>query len=279
MSRANKMMFASVIALLTFVVFAGITAQSVSNMSDLISRSSFSNEEGIPKHWEGTDSYSAVSVNTEVRVDGDHLAYLTSIENKSTTEDLFLTDIASKISDSKHAGFVAFSSDSLEYSYSKNNPESWQKIEGTNEDGSYQFNDGIHIGVSGTSSSKVYLRYNLSPEIGNVTDKISFHLLDAYGNYGVAVSDSAIAYEETNTEIVAVENSRGDDNSGESAFAEPLGVFSESSDLLAVSTSSATMAAISPEGTVASTIIIIATLGLFVGSLIAFLVFRNYKKS
>ena len=270
---------ASIVAIITFVAFAGFTALSVVNVSDSISRSSFAGKDGVPKVWSGAAFSSPVIVNTEVKNSGDHLVYLTAIENKSSSSELHLTDLASRISDSKHTGFISFDANSLEYSYSKNDPHSWKKIDVTNSEGSYQLDNAIHLGVSGSSSSKVYLRYNLSPEVGNVTDKISFRIQDNDGNYSVATSESSIAYEETATEIVAVENNRKDDNSGESAFAEPLGVSSEPTDLASISSSSAVLAVISPENVAISTIIAIAILGVFAGSLVAFLVFKKPSKA
>lgn len=275
----NKKIFslASVGAVLAFIIFAGFTAISVLNVSDLISQSSFSGKDGVPNAWTGTTYSSPISTSTEVRVSEDHLSYLATIENTDSTE-VYLTDIASLISDSKHTGFLAFDPSSLEYSYAKN-ATSWNELSGVNKDGVYELDNAIRIGAMGTSSSKVYLRYNLSPENGNVTDKISFRVKNAEGEYSVAVSDSSIAYEDTTNEIVAVGSSRTnlDEENGESAFAEPLGVFSEGSNLSLISTASAALAAISPESTTASIIIIVAILGLFVGSLIAFLITKNHK--
>lgn len=268
---------ASVGAVLAFIAFAGFTAVSVLNVSDLISRASFSGKDGVPTAWTGTTYSSPVSTSTEVRVSGDHLSYLATIENGEESE-VYLTDIASLVSDKSNTGFLSFNPSSLEYSYTKNSTV-WNKVTGVNRDGTYELSDAIRIGSIGTSSSRLYLRYNLSPENGNVTDKISFRVKDADGRYSVAVSDSSVAYEDTVNEIVAVSNSRTslDENSGESAFAEPLGAFAEDSNLSSISTASAAMAVISPESTTASTIIIIAILGLFVGSLIAFLVAKNHQ--
>ncbi|MBR0416143.1 hypothetical protein IJI64_03225 [Candidatus Saccharibacteria bacterium] len=274
----RKTAVASVVAVLTFVAFAGVTAFSVSNVSDLISRSSFSGKDGVPTAWTGTTYSSPVSTNTEVKNAGDHLAYLATIENKESNE-VFLTDIASLISDNQHTGFITFNPSSIEYSYSKNSA-TWNTLSGINLDGVYKLNDAIRIGAAGTSSNRVYLRYNLSPDYGNVTDKISFRVKDINDNYSVAVSDSSIAYEETVNEVVAASSSRTnlDSSSSESAFAEPLGAFSEDSDLSTISTTTAAIAAISPESTTASIIIVIAILGLFVGSLIAFLVIKNHNQ-
>lgn len=274
----RKTVVASVVAVLTFVAFAGVTAFSVSNVSDLISRSSFSGKDGVPTAWTGTTYSSPVSTNTEVKNAGDHLAYLATIENKESNE-VFLTDIASLISDNQHTGFITFNPSSIEYSYSKNSA-TWNTLSGVNQDGVYKLNDAIRIGAAGTSSNRVYLRYNLSPDYGNVTDKISFRVKDINDNYSVAVSDSSIAYEETVNEVVAASSSRTnlDSSSSESAFAEPLGAFSEDSDLSTISTTTAAIAAISPESTTASIIIVIAILGLFVGSLIAFLVIKNHNQ-
>ena len=272
----RKSAVASVVAVLTFVAFAGVTAISVSNVSDLISRSSFSGKDGVPTVWTGTTYSSPISTNTEVKNAGDHLAYLATIENKDS-KAVFLTDIASLISDDKHTGFIAFSPASIEYSYSKNS-STWNNLSGTNQNGVYELQEAIRIGAAGTSSNRVYLRYDLSPEYGNVTDKISFRVKDDNNNYSVAVSDSSIAYEETANEIVAASSSRTnlDDDSG--AFAEPLGAFTEELNLSTISSASAAIAAISPESTTASIIIVIAVLGLFVGSLIAYLIIKNHNQ-
>lgn len=277
--NSKKSSIASAIAVFAFVAFAGVTAFSVLNVSDLASRSSFSGRDGVPTAWTGTTYSAPVSTSTEVKIVGDHLSYVATIENKEP-RDVYLTDIASLVSDDKHNGFIAFNPNSVEYSYSKTST-SWDQLVGTSADGVYKLNHAVRIGAAGTSSNRLYLRYNLSPEFGNVTDKISFRVADAEGNYSVAVSDSSIAYEETASEIVAASSSRTslDENSGESAFAEPLGAFSENSDLSTISTTTAAIAAISPESTTASTIIIIAILGLFVGSLIAFLVIKNQKST
>ena len=268
---------ASAGAALAFVAFAGVTAVSVINVSDLISRSSFSGKDGVPTAWTGTTYSSPVSTSTEVKTVGDHLSYLATIENNEDKE-VYLTDIASLISDNSHTGFINFSANSLEYSYTKNST-TWTAVSGRNADGAYQLNEPIRIGALGTSSSRVYLRYNLSPEYGNVTDKISFRVKDNEGYYSVAVSDSSIAYEESVNEVVAASNSRAsiDEDSAEAAFAEPLGVSSENTNLDLIFTTSAVMASIAPESTTASIIIVIAVLGLFVGSLIAFLVAQNHK--
>ena len=269
---------ASVGAVLAFVAFAGFTALSVINVSDLISRSSFSGKDGVPTAWTGTTYSSPVSTSTEVKVAGNHLSYLATIENNEERE-AYLTDIASLISDNKHTGFISFNPNNLEFSYVKNNTV-WTPVSGTNKDGVYELTDAIRIGAIGTSSSRVYLRYNISSEYGNVTDKISFRVKDADDNVSIAVSDSSIAYEETTNEIVAATNSRTnlDDNSAETAFTEPLGAFAEGSNLTLISTAATAMVAISPESTTASVIIIIAVLGLFVGSLVAFLVASNSRK-
>ena len=272
----KKMAIISVIALVLFIAFAGFTAHSVFKVSDLVSHSSFSNKDGIPTLWEGTTFSSPVSINTEVKSAGDHLSYITVIENKSIDGELYLTDLASRVSDSKHTGFISFAPSSLGYSYSGNDLN-WTQVDGLNKDGTYQIGRAIRIGPATSSSNKLYIRYNLSPENGNVTDKISFRLKDSAGNYSVASSESSIAYEQTSSEVVAVENKRTDDNSGESAFAEPLGVFSEASSLSSISTSAITLATISPESITTSTIIVIAILGLFVGSMIAFLVIKNHN--
>lgn len=268
---------ASIGAMLAFIIFAGFTAVSVLNVSDLVNRSSFSGKDGVPTAWTGTTYSSPISTSTEVRVSDNYLSYLATIENTDSKE-VYLTDIASLISDSKHTGFLAFDPSSLEYSYTKNST-TWNEVNGVNQDGVYELDEAIRIGATGTSSSKVYLRYKLSPENGNVTDKISFRVKNAEGGYSVAVSDSSIAFEDTSNEIVAVDSSRTnlDEENGESAFTEPLGVFSDGSNLSLISTTSAALASISPESTTASVIIIIAILGLFVGSLIAFLISKNHK--
>lgn len=272
----RKSAVASAVAVLAFVAFAVVTAFSVSNVSDLISRSSFSGKDGVPTAWTGTTYSSPISTNTEVKNAGDHLAYLATIENK-TSNEVFLTDIASLISDNKHTGFISFNPSSIEYSYSKNNT-TWDSLSGANQSGVYKLNNAVRIGASGTSSSRVYLRYNLSPDYGNVTDKISFRVKDINDNYSVAVSDSSIAYEETTNEIVAASSSRTNIDDENGAFVEPLGAFSEESNLATISSATAAIAAISPESTTASIIIVIAALGLFVGSLIAFLVIKNHNQ-
>lgn len=277
-SSTKKMTTVSIIALALFIAFVGFTGFSVFNISGLISRASYSNKDGVPTLWDGATFSSPVSINTEVKSAGDHLSYLAIIENKSMDGELYLTDLASRVSDSKHVGFINFDPSSLGYSYSGNDT-AWTLIDGLNKDGTYQISKAIRIGPANSSSNRLYIRYDLSPENGNVTDKISFRLKNSAGNYSVATSESSIAYEQTSSEIVAVENNRKDDDSGESAFAEPLGVFSESSNLSAISTSAIAMATISPESITASTIIIIAVLGLFVGSMVAFLVIKNHHSS
>lgn len=275
-SISKKMTIVGIVATAAFVAFAGFTAQSVINMSDLVSRTSLSDEKGVPSLWSGAPYSSTVSTSTQVKDAGDHLAYLTVIENKSSSTPIYLTSIASRINDSKNTGFISFEQGSLEYSYSVSS-SAWTEISGSVDSGTYKLDNALRLGPSSTSSNKVYIRYKLSPETGNVSDKISLLFEDESGVSSIATSESSIAYEKAENEVVAVENSHStaDDTSAESAFAEPLGAVSEATSLSTITTSSIGSINIPPEAITASLIAIVAVLGIFVGSLVTFLVIKN----
>ncbi|MBO7720369.1 hypothetical protein J6S35_01890 [Candidatus Saccharibacteria bacterium] len=275
-SISKKMTIVGIVATTAFVAFAGFTAQSVINMSDLVSRASLSDDKGVPSIWSGTAYSSAISTSTQVKDAGDHLAYLTVIENKSSHIPVYLTSIASRINDSKNTGFISFDQGSIEYSYSASS-SAWMEISGTVDNGTYKLDNALRLGPASTSSNKVYLRYKLSPEAGNVSDKISLLFEDEDGATSIATSESSIAYEKLENEVVAIENSHStaDDNSAESAFAEPLGAVSEATSLSTITTSSIGSINIPPEAMTASLVAVVAVLGIFVGSLITFLIIKK----
>ncbi len=272
------------IALLAFVAFAGLTAYSVNHLSSEISHTAVANVDGVPLAWRSSQLSDAISTQTEAEVKDGYIAYTTSVTNTSLTDSTVITHIASYIN-GEHKGFVPLSTNSLEYSYYPEATDSWTPAAVTapgegEED--FKLASEIYLGTGDSSNNTVYFRYLVAPsEAGNISDKVAF-LTKTSDDIRLTISDNTVAYEPSNPdEVVAVsESSREivDDESGNAAFAEPLGVTSETPVIATISLASIGNIALSPEVTAGSLIVLVVCLGIFVASLIAYLASRKKEE-
>ncbi|MBR5621331.1 hypothetical protein IKW75_02525 [Candidatus Saccharibacteria bacterium] len=265
------------IAVVIFVAFVGFTAFSVNRLAAQVDDTTIANIDGVPSIWNEYRSASTITSRTEAEVKDGYVAYTTAVTNTSYDSSTSITHIASYINGGTK-GFVPLDTNSLEYSYYPDAIGSWTPIAVTAPGESaedFKLSSEIHLGTSGSSDSTVYFRYFVSPSTyGTINDKIAFIARTDSGSE-VSVSDTTIAYEETSTETVAVAE---EDKTGESAFAEPLGVTSETPSITAVSTATIGAIAISSDVVTGSLIALVVCLGIFVFSLIAYLISRKKEE-
>ncbi len=274
MNASNKKpgMTICAIAVGVFVAFAGITAFAVNQLATQIDDTTISNIDGVPSSWKEYRSTSAISSHIESEVKDSHIVYTVAVTNTSQASSTAITHIASYI-DTGAKGFVPLDANSLEYSYYPEAEGSWTPIAvsapGEDEE-AFKLASEIYLGTNDSSSNTVYFRYFVAPSLyGTVSDKVAF-VTRTDSEPAVSVSDNLVAYEETSAEVVAVASE--EDGSGESAFAEPLGVTSDMPSITAISTATIGAIAISPDVVTGSIVILAICIAVFVISLVAYLI-------
>lgn len=277
------------IAVLTFIAFAGLTTYSVNQLSSEVSHTTIANVSGTPSSWDNYRAADNIISQTESQVKDGYVVYTTSVTNTSQTNSAAVTHIASYIS-GESKGFVPLSTNSLEYSYYPDAANSWTPVavsapgEG---DEDFKLASEIYLGTGDSSNNAVYFRYFVAPsEEGTISNKITFLTKTSDDESLISVSNNSIAYTDTTSDIVAVSDQDQNqpqelatvDNTGESAFAEPLGATSEAPAVTTISLAGLGAIVISPEVMTGSLIVLVVCLGIFAASLVVYLVARKKEE-
>lgn len=274
-----------IIAVAIFIAFAGFTAYTVNHLSAEIDDTTIANKNGIPSAWTNYDMANTLSSQTSSEIAGDHIVYTTSVTNTDLNNSASITHIASYL-DGETKGFLPLDSSSLEYSYYPDASSSWTPVTvvspGEDED-SFKLSSEVYLGTGDSSDNTVYFRYSVAPSTsGVVSDKIAFLAKTVSDKTGIAISDNSIAYEPSSSdEAVAVSESDQtptESASGEDAFAEPLGVTSESPIATAIPVATIGTIVIPADIMTGSLIVLVVCLGIFTASLIAYLISRKKEE-
>lgn len=284
----KKYSIVTVTATVLFIAFVAFTAGTVNNFTSLVEQSGLSSHNGVPATWNDKDALAGLSSETFTENKGGYLQYTTVVRNTNTGRDATLTHVASYYSEPSNSGFVPFNTSGLEYSYSPNTKGSWNKVSvsaPSPDETGFKLGTEINLTSSENEHNVVYFRYIVSPDQeGTIIDKVSFLAKNAQGQKGVIVSDQAsISYERPNSvEVLALSGkSLSEDPSGESTFAEPLGVMSDTSSTDVISATALGSFSLSSETTNRNIIIVVAIVCGFAACLIAYLIIRtraNAKK-
>lgn len=225
----------SIIALVTFIAIAGITAFTGFNTRREVEDKTIANIENSPKAWGEIESKNVVansSLSGEV-IDSKYIQWTVAITNSNSGDSLYVTHLAAFLSeDENKSGFIPLASNSLEYSYTPDNASSWTKIglgsPGSNEN-AFKLNSDLHLGTLGTATDTVYFRFYIEPERGTkrVNNKVSFLMRNSKGEAGYASSVAMIAYEDSVlAEAQALAKADAGDGTTSENYADPLGMFS-----------------------------------------------------
>lgn len=233
---------------LAFVAIAGVTAAVVGLTTQSVARTSnLFNESGVPTAWtNSTDNASGIVSGVSAQVSeyeeaGRFVQYNSYVKNNSTTPR-YVTHISSYLTstDSGHNGFVPLSEATIEYTYTPDNQDSWQRLAisapANNPDG-FKLANSLYLSTMNEPMNTVYFRYNVSAKdtpADELSSQLAF-LVSEDGKDQLSVASSTIAYgpdpsgaEESVIAAVDESPSTTDPLSEdlESATAKPLGVVS-----------------------------------------------------
>lgn len=296
-----------IIMVMAFVAFAGFSAITVITTRKGIDATVIATKSQTPEAWANIPASADVKTNLDVTTDGSIVLYTASITNTKEDGSLYLTNFASYL-DEAHGdndGFLPLSSDTVEYTYSPTDASSWQALglsAPKNGTTGFRLANAITIGPAGSNTDTVYVRYQISPSADQdvVSNKVAVLIDDIYGYKSSATTSASVAINivEADPYIVAADTPNpnphaifdelfGDGNSssenattvavnedenGESAFTQPLGAFSEVTDLKTIASVTTTETEVDDSFLSTASMILIAILAVFAIAFVGYIV-------
>jgi|GEM_PF-2432141 len=137
-------------------------------------------------------------------IDNTLVEYTTSISNVDPENILYLTKIASYIEVEDDDGFLGLGSDSLEYTYTPDDDDSWQSVALTvpdNTDTAFTLTTPLTLGQAKTSTDTLYFKYYVRPtkNSGTITNTVSYLTQNKAG-------DTGITYDYTSTKFAELKD-------------------------------------------------------------------------
>lgn len=269
------------LAVLAFIAFAGLTAYAVNHLSAEVDSATIANKKGVPAIWSSYDTPTTLSSQAKSEVAGDHIVYTVSVTNVDPNNPATVTHISSFI-DGETKGFLPLDASSLEYSYYPNASSSWTPVAvmspGENEE-NFKLSSEIYLGTGSSSNNTVYFRYSVTPSAsGTVGDKVALLTKTANDKVGIVTTDNSIAYEPASSDETIAASESDEAKSGEDAFAEPLGVTSETPIATAIPITAIGAVIISPDVMTGSLIVLVVCLGIFAAALTSYLIARKKEE-
>ena len=283
--RFGTVIFA--VAVLAFLAITSVIAFTGFSAHSEIEDKSIANLENSPKNWNTAESKQVVANSTltgEV-IESKYIQFTVSVTNANSGDGVYVTHLASYLSeDDKESGFVPLAANSLEYSYTPDDGDSWTKLKlnaPSTDENAFKLGSDLHLGTLGTATDTVYFRFYVEPgkDVKKVNNKVSFLLKNSKSEVGYTSSIATIAYEDAilaakTKEIAKVE---ADENVAEGSYADPLGMFSFIPGVDVVTSVIGDSTGINQEVLVAGMVAIIAGLGVFVICLITYIPIARKK--
>ncbi len=232
-SRANRLRrrnrIASVIPVVAFVIFAGITAFTVLGATNTANTPSIANQDGVPNNWATT--LASVETTIEAKtISNSYVEYTVAMHNPSPDSTLTLTHLSSYVSGSGKEGFISLDGSNLEYSYFPDN-NSWETLELShpgNDFSSFRLGSALTLGANGSALDTIYFRYDVLPETsdGIIEDRVSALLVNDYGDAAYTTSSTSIAYSNMGVQIAEQPTADGTEiaMNDDGSYTKPLGV-------------------------------------------------------
>lgn len=212
-----------------FVVLAlvAVATVAVGNARQALNSGALADANGIPTAWAAqSHEIMAVSELTAKVVDNQLVQYTTSVRNTDAGRVLYLTHIASYLSDGEVAGYVKLKDSSLRYTYTPEDDESWRTVAvsaPSNTGDGFRLGRKLAVGKAGTESDTIYVQYSVLPATasGIISDRVAFLMTDQKGaEVGYTYSSATVAYHDLDEEVIASQVVKP---AGDEPFAQPLG--------------------------------------------------------
>lgn len=229
--KAN--LFVKGAALAMFVGVAVLVTITVFRANADVAEGVIANRTNTPKTWNTKDSLNVVansSLSAVVR-DGKYIEFTSEVTNANMADSVYITHVASYMATDGEDkdGFMLLSGNSLEYTYTPDNTESWARVnlaKPNNSKDGFKLENELHLGVAGTKTDTVYFRYYVVPEDGQtqtVNNKISYLLRNDNGENGYVASTATVAYHDLNSAIATTTGGQKGASDTSNAYVNPLG--------------------------------------------------------
>lgn len=247
----NASLFVKVATILAFIAVSGIVTVTAFQANKQVEDQVIAGANRLPKNWNASASLESVA-NTALSakvINGKYVQYTASVENAAADEDLYITHLAAYLSSDgvQSDGFMSLDGNSLEYSFTPDNADSWRSLPLAAPDSkeAFRLTSEIRLGRAGDNNSNtVYFRFYASPEdseVSTISNKFSCLLRTASGQTGYAASTNTVALSASASDpVVATVDSA--DSAVADTYTAPLGV---SSFVPEIETVSKTVASIS----------------------------------
>ncbi len=290
-----------------FVAFAGFSAITVIGLRQNIDTTAIASNSQTPESWANFPVSADVKTNLDVATDSSVALFTTSVTNTKEDGLLYLTNLASYLDEAHgdHDGFLPLDSETAEYTYTPDDSSSWQALSISapkNGVTGFRLTNALALGPAGSNTDTLYIRFQVSPSADDdiISDKVAFLLDDNYGYRSSATASTSVAIhivendpyivatdDTTNTNPHAIfdelfgDNSNSsntstvatkEDENGDSAFAQPLGVFSEVTELKTIATVANTDTEVDGSFMSTASIILVAILVVFAIALIGYII-------
>lgn len=287
-AKHNANLFIKIAVVVAFVGVSAIVAGIVFKANSEISSRSIADESGVPKVWTESSRANSIvassSLSATIPNGGKYIQYTARVTNEDPEDSLYVTHLASyMISDgSDEDGYMKLSGESLEYSYTPNDDDSWKQIGLTRPSKSkeaFKLTEDLPISKAGSETNSVYFRFYIAPEdsqTNTINNTLSVGLRDDSGENGYITSGTMVAYQQKETPTIAVVSKDGSSENGvSSTYVQPLG---ESSYRPGIATVSGTIVNGEMDGNFLSVsiIVMVATVILFAICLAIYLPLRKY---
>ena len=296
-----------VIMVAAFVAFAGFSAITVINTRKGIDSTVITSKIQTPESWSNIPTSSDAKTSLDVATDNSVVLYTASITNTKEDGSLYLTNFASYLDEAhgNHDGFLPLNNETAEYSYNPTDTNSWQTLNISapkNGMDGFRLDNSLAIGPAGSNTDTIYIRFQIAPTADQdvVSNKVAVVVDDGYGYRSSATASTSVATNivEADPYVVAADTpnanphaifdklfGEGDsssdgattvavneDGTGESAFTQPLGAFSEVTDLKTIANVATSNTEVDGSFTSTASMILLAILAVFAIAFIGYIV-------
>ena len=288
--------------------FTGVSAIMVKNIHQSVGSAIIASSNSTPAAWSEIPTSSDAKVELDVITNDAVVLYTVKITNTRSDDPIYLTNLASYLDEAhgNHDGFLPLNSNTVEYTYNPADAESWTALELSapkNSTKGFRLANTLAI----APSSPLYVRYQLTPSLDQdvLSNKVAVLLDDGSGYLASATGSNSVAIDiESSPVVVAADTEssnpnaifdemaaagvEGDTNvsveqtiaasedNGDSAFARPLGVFSEVTNLQTVASIATADNTVDENFVNVTSIILVSILAVFAIAFIGYIVVVKY---
>lgn len=232
------------------IVLAGVVAVTVSGAQQSIDAAVLASADGSPKSWSSATAYfAATNISPQLEskvVQNEYVEYISSLENKNSSETYYLTGLASYLDERNGlSGFADLNESNFEYTYTVENINSWKTLEigaPSNRQDAFKLSEKLVLSPSGSDRSMIYFRYRVLPSVATsiLDGRLSYLLENQRGLASYISANTSVAYTDLGNldspTVIADLESDPDDPS----YLAPLGASSSQPDtaLITAATSS-----------------------------------------